>query len=251
MAHQNTRPDSHICHVCKQVFPRHALRPFEAVRPSISAMIDAEVPGWTTGVYICNRDAAHFRRLYVEKLLQEEKGELSALDRDVLKSLETGTLVSHHPDAAGDDDTSFGARMADHVAKFGGSWPFILSFLGVLLVWIGFNASGLLRQPFDPYPFILLNLVLSCVAAVQAPIIMMSQSRQETKDRYRAENDYRVNLKAELEIRQLHEKVDHQLAHQWQRLVEMQQIQIELLEEKLQPLEKLGHRPMDVPKPEN
>ena len=90
---------------------------------------------------------------------------------------------------------------------------------------------GLSAKPFDPYPFILLNLVLSCLAAMQAPVIMMSQGRQGTKDRLRAENDYRVNLKAELEIRQLHEKIDHQLAHQWQKLVELQQIQIELLEE--------------------
>ena len=88
-------------------------------------------------------------------------------------------------------------------------------------------------RPFDPYPFILLNLVLSSLAALQAPIIMMSQRRQDTKDRIRAENDYRVNLKAELEIRQLHEKMDYQLAQQWDKLAELQQIQIELLEERL------------------
>lgn len=237
-----SRPETHSCHVCKQIFPRQALHPWEAMRNGISALIEADAPGWEQGCYICNRDAAHFRRLYVERILQEEKGQLSKLDHDVLKSLEAGTLVSHLPDEVSEGDASFGARMADQVAKFGGSWPFILSFLGVLLVWIAFNVSGLLRQPFDPYPFILLNLVLSCLAAVQAPIIMMSQSRQEVKDRQRAENDYRVNLKAELEIRQLHEKIDHQLVHQWQRLVEMQQIQIEMLEEKLQPLEDQGRR---------
>lgn len=250
MTHQKSRPETHRCHVCKQQFPRQALRPWAAVRNSISTLIEAEAPGWEQGCYICNRDAARFRRLYVERMLQEERGELSALDRDVLESLESGSLVSHHPDAGTEEDASFGARMADHVARFGGSWPFILSFLGVLLVWIGVNVSGLLRQPFDPYPFILLNLVLSCLAAVQAPIIMMSQSRQETKDRLRAENDYRVNLKAELEIRQLHEKIDHQLAHQWQRLVEMQQIQIELLEEKLQPQDPRGPRTAGQAPPE-
>lgn len=245
MKHQTSSPEVHICHVCKQAFPLRELHAAETVRRSISTLIEADHPGWGQGCYICNRDVAHFRRLYVEQMLQEEKGELSALDLDVLKSLETGRLVSHHPDVARNEEATFGARMADHVAKFGGSWSFILSFLGVLCIWMGVNVSGLLRQPFDPYPFILLNLVLSCVAAIQAPIIMMSQSRQETKDRLRAENDYRINLKAELEIRQLHEKIDHQLSHQWQRLVEMQQIQIELLEDKLQPLEQQKQEPMD------
>jgi uncharacterized membrane protein len=125
---------------------------------------------------------------------------------------------------------TFGERVADKVATFGGSWTFILSFLGVLIVWMGINVVGLFSQPFDPYPFILLNLVLSCLAALQAPVIMMSQRRQEEKDRLRSENDYMINLRAELEIRQLHEKIDHQMAHQWERLAEMQQIQIELLE---------------------
>jgi uncharacterized membrane protein len=97
--------------------------------------------------------------------------------------------------------------------------------------WIGFNSLAALRQPFDPFPFILLNLILSCLAAVQAPIIMMSQNRQGAKDRLRAEHDYRVNLKAELEIRHLHSKLDQLLSHQWQRLLEIQQVQMEVLEE--------------------
>jgi uncharacterized membrane protein len=115
------------------------------------------------------------------------------------------------------------------VAEFGGSWTFILSFFFVLLLWIGVNAA-LLARPFDPYPFILLNLVLSCLAAIQAPIIMMSQNRQEDKDRMRSENDYRTNLKAELEIRHLHEKMDYLVLHQWQRLLEIQELQLELME---------------------
>ncbi|MEI2685439.1 MAG: DUF1003 domain-containing protein [Cypionkella sp.] len=113
----------------------------------------------------------------------------------------------------------------------GGLGAFILSFSAALVVWMALNVTGLLFNAFDPYPFILLNLVLSSLAAFQAPIIMMSQRRQETKDRRRAENDYRVNLKAELEIRQLHEKIDHQLLRQWEKLAELQQIQIDLLEE--------------------
>jgi len=107
------------------------------------------------------------------------------------------------------------------------------------VIWIALNSVLLLRRPFDPYPFILLNLVLSCLAAIQAPVIMMSQNRQESKDRLRSQHDYRVNLKAELEIRQLHDKIDHLLSHQWERLVEIQQIQIDLLSE-LAPLRGKG-----------
>ena len=139
--------------------------------------------------------------------------------------------VAEDVEAAFDQQRSFGARAADLVASFGGSWTFILLFLLVLVIWMAINASRFLGANFDPYPFILLNLVLSCVAAIQAPIIMMSQRRTEAKDRMRAENDYKVNLKAELEIRHLHEKFDHQLARQWARLAEIQRIQIEMLEE--------------------
>ncbi len=126
---------------------------------------------------------------------------------------------------------TLGERIADNVAKFGGSWRFIISFGVFLVMWMIINSIVLLRRPFDPYPFILLNLILSCLAAIQAPIIMMSQNRQEAKDRLRSEHDYRVNLKAELEIRHLHAKMDQLLTHQWNRLLQIQQIQVELIEE--------------------
>jgi uncharacterized membrane protein len=126
---------------------------------------------------------------------------------------------------------TFGERLSDHIAEFGGSWKFLITFGVVLLIWIGINGVILATRAFDPYPFILLNLILSCLAAIQAPVIMMSQNRAEARDRLRAENDYKVNLKAELEIRHLHEKLDHLLRKQYNRLFEIQQIQIELLEE--------------------
>lgn len=103
---------------------------------------------------------------------------------------------------------SFGDRMSDNIANFGGSWTFILSFMGFLLVWIAFNIYWLSNKGFDPYPFILLNLILSCIAALQAPVIMMSQNRQEEKDRERAKEDLKINQKAEEEIRSLHLKID-------------------------------------------
>jgi uncharacterized membrane protein len=121
--------------------------------------------------------------------------------------------------------------MADKLADFGGSWRFISIFGGILFLWIVINSVLMIWKPFDPYPFIFLNLILSCLAAIQAPIIMMSQNRQEARDRLHAEQDYRINLKAELEIRHLHEKIDHLLMNQWQRLMEIQQIQMELMDE--------------------
>jgi uncharacterized membrane protein len=126
---------------------------------------------------------------------------------------------------------TFGERLSDHLANFGGSWSFLIFFGVVLFAWMAFNVWTVGKEQFDPYPFILLNLVLSCLAAIQAPIIMMSQKRQEAKDRLRSENDYRVNLKAELEIRHLHEKIDHILTRQWERLAEIQQIQLEIMQD--------------------
>lgn len=225
-------PDARPCAVCGRDFPPFGLRPWISVRPSVSALIAADVPGWGDGCGICLEDLASYRRRHVETLLEDESGELGALDRQVLESLERGEIVAQDPDEAVEERMSFGDRMADRVASFGGSWTFILSFVAVLIVWMGLNATAWLFKPFDPYPFILLNLVLSCVAALQAPIIMMSQRRQESKDRLRAENDYRVNLKSELEIRLLHDKIDHQLSHQWRRLAELHEIQIELLQER-------------------
>lgn len=233
MTETKSRATNIHCHVCQKAFPLSRIRPWVSVRPGVSELVNAAYPGWEAGKYICHADLATFRGAYVEVLLERERGELSDLDRQVIESLQSDQLVSQNPSDEIEDSTSFGERMADKVAAFGGSWPFIISFTTILILWITLNAIGLLVRPFDPYPFILLNLVLSSLAALQAPIIMMSQRRQDTRDRIQAENDYRVNLKAELEIRQLHEKMDHQMAQQWDKLAELQQIQIELLEERL------------------
>jgi len=139
--------------------------------------------------------------------------------------------LSKNINAEFEQNLTFGERLADKIADFGGSWNFIVIFGGVLLLWVAVNSMILIWRPFDPYPFILFNLVLSCLAAFQAPAILMSQNRQESRDRLRSEHDYLINLKAELEIRHLHEKIDHLLMNQWQRLFEIQQIQMELMEE--------------------
>ena len=172
-----------------------------------------------------------FRAAYVEDVLEEDKGELSQLEKDVVDSFKELDLVSANINTEFDHQLTMGERMSDTIADLGGSWKFISIFAGVLLGWIVINSVALLHRPFDPYPYILLNLVLSCLAAVQAPIIMMSQNRQEAKDRLRAEHDYRVNLKAELEIRHLNEKLDMLLTRHWERLVRIQEVQVQLLQE--------------------
>jgi len=204
---------------------------FGMVRPSLAAGLAATHPNLTVNDTICRKHLTEQRTRYVEQLLERERGELSALEHQVVESLAREETVARDIEAAWAGKRTLGERVADFVADFGGSWNFIISFFVILLAWIGFNVWAATRAVFDPYPFILLNLVLSCLAAIQAPIIMMSQKRQEAKDRLRSENDYRVNLKAEFEIRHLHEKLDHLINRQWERLAEIQQIQLEIMED--------------------
>lgn len=204
---------------------------FGTLRSALADMVLAEHPNLTADDFVCGDHLNDYRTRYVAGLLERERGELSELDRQVVASLAREETVARDIEAAWDDNRSFGEKAADVVADFGGSWNFIGLFFAVLVVWMGFNIWAATRAVFDPYPFILLNLVLSCIAAIQAPIIMMSQKRQEAKDRLRSENDYRVNLKAELEIRHLHEKMDHLINRQWERLAEIQQIQLEIMQD--------------------
>ncbi len=225
------RSHRRVCAVCGKTFPAKELMAGAVVRPAVAEEIRRAHPGWSPEQFICHADLATFRGKYVHSLLESEKGELTSLEQDVVRSLREHELLSSNVDAEQEQEWTFGQRLADRIATFGGSWSFLIVFGILLSLWILMNSLILLWRPVDPYPFILLNLVLSCLAAIQAPVIMMSQNRQEAKDRLRAEHDYQVNLKAELEIRQLHEKVDHLLSHQWERLVEIQEVQLELLSE--------------------
>src|SRR5947199_730706 len=220
-----------ICQVCKKPKSPHNGMIAELIRPSLLEFIKKTVPDLDSKAFICFEDLGDFRKDYVKEVLEDEIGELSALDQEVIESLEQHEILSSDISKQLEKKLTFGERLSDHIASFGGSWRFIILFGAVLFGWIILNAIFLLNRGFDPYPFILLNLILSCLAAIQAPIIMMSQNRAEARDRLRAENDYKVNLKAELEIRHLHEKIDHLLRRQYNRLFEIQQIQIELLEE--------------------
>ena len=219
------------CNICGKTKARSMMMPAALVRNAVAEQIKAAYPDWKPEGYICINDLNRFRMKYIQSLLGSEKGELTALDQEVLESLQRHEILSSNVDAEFEKDLTLGEKMADRLASFGGSWTFIIIFAAILLAWIALNSFLLLKRPFDPYPFILLNLVLSCLAAIQAPVIMMSQNRQEAKDRLRSQHDYQVNLKAELEIRHLHDKIDHLLSNQWERLVEIQQIQIDLLSE--------------------
>jgi uncharacterized membrane protein len=219
------------CAICGKTFPERALISGELVRAEIAAEILKTCPDWSPDKYICRADLTDYRGRYVHTLLESEKGELSSLEQEVVRSLQEHELLSSNIESELEQRWSLGERMADKIAAFGGSWLFLGCFSVFLLIWIGINSYALFWRPPDPYPFIFLNLILSCLAAIQAPIIMMSQNRQEAKDRMRSQHDYQVNLKAELEIRHLHEKVDHLLSHQWDRLVRIQELQLELLSE--------------------
>jgi len=220
-----------LCQICREQKKSSEVLPGELVRDPIVSIIRRKYPEWSPSGFICLSDLNHFRAEYVQEVLETDRGELSALETAVVRSLKEHELLSKNINVEFEEKRTLGQRVADKMADFGGSWRFISLFMTVMVIWIIVNTIALLSKPFDPFPYILLNLVLSCLAAIQAPIIMMSQNRQEAKDRLRAEFDYRVNLKAELEIRHLHEKIDHLLEHQWQRLLEIQEIQMELLEE--------------------
>lgn len=229
--YMNAKNETFPCLVCQKKFSSHFLVPMGTVRESITQEISQDFPAWQPQDYICLSDLTRYRVQYVQSLLQSEQGEVSDLEVEVLHSMQQHELISKNVETTLEQQWTLGDRLADKIATFGGSWTFLICFTLFLIVWIAVNSIIMVKNPIDPYPFILLNLLLSCVAAMQAPIIMMSQNRQEAKDRQRSENDYQVNLKAELEIRHLHEKVDHLLLHQWDRLTKIQQVQLDLLEE--------------------
>ena len=219
------------CQVCRNYFKMGDVIKAKLIEEPIVHMIRRKHPKWTAKGFICLADLNLFRTRYVTEVLKSASQEVYDLEKEMTKSLEEEQVLSRNINKEFEGSLTLGERLADRLADFGGSWPFIGIFIGMLIIWMGINTVVLLTKPFDPYPYILLNLVLSCLAAIQAPVIMMSQNRQEAKDRLRAEHDFEINLKAEIEIRKLHEKMDHLLMHQWQRLMDIQQLQVNLMEE--------------------
>ncbi|MBB1194267.1 hypothetical protein DNC80_11395 [Flavobacterium sp. SOK18b] len=208
------------------------------IREGIFNLIKSTFPDLKQDDYITIDELNQYRRLYLTSLIILEKGEIAAIDQDVMEAIKNNSILSENIQDEIEAELTFGQKLADNVASFGGSWMFIITFFSFILIWMIINIWFLTTKPFDPFPFILLNLILSCLAAIQAPIIMMSQNRQEQKDRQRSEHDYKINLKAELEIKLLSEKIDHLLAHQNKKLLEIQEIQTDYLEDLMKELKK-------------
>lgn len=210
----------------------------EEIRPNILHFIQRDFPDFDEKSYLSLAEINQYRRRYLSYLMEQEKGELAKIDRDVMKAIQNNTFLSENIRDEMEAPPTTGQIVADKVATFGGSWTFIIAFFLFIVCWMIVNIWMLANQAFDPYPFILLNLILSCLAAIQAPIIMMSQNRQEQKDRQRAEHDYMINLKAELEIKLLSEKMDHLLVHQNKKLFEIQEVQTDYLSDLLKEIRK-------------
>ena len=219
------------CAISGKHYPSRSLQSLGSLRPSLMELILRDHPKLTHESLISAVELDKYRMRYVEEMLLAEHGELTALDRQVAKSIAEHDTIAENIEEVYDDHRKLGDKLADNMARYGGSWYFLIGFGVFLAVWILLNTAIAAGWIFDAYPFIFLNLMLSCLAAIQAPVILMSQRRAEAKDRLRAQSDYRVNLKAELEIRHLHEKLDYLVSKQWERLMEIQQLQLETLQE--------------------
>ncbi|TYP98972.1 putative membrane protein [Tenacibaculum adriaticum] len=221
-----------ISNLSKKEFPESEKIHAKTIRKSIFEIIQKDDASFNRHSFISLTELNQYRQKYLANYLISEVGELNELEEDVLKTIQNHETIS----AKIEDDSevknfTYGQLLADKIASFGGSWKFIIIFTLFIFVWITSNILFLVNKDFDPYPFILLNLILSCLAALQAPVIMMSQNRQEEKDRERGKQDYMINLKSELEIRMLHEKIDHLIIHQQQELLNIQQVQVEMMED--------------------
>jgi uncharacterized membrane protein len=221
----------------KKEFPLTEKISADTIRNPILALIKEDYPDFNSEQFLSINELNLYREKYISNYLLVEIGALSNLEAKVVGALnEDVSLVSKVEDEI--ETRTSGQIIADKVANFGGSWKFIISFGVFIVLWILANIYILANKGFDPFPFILLNLILSCLAALQAPVIMMSQNRQEEKDRDRARKDYMINLKSELEIRMLHEKLDHLIMHQQEELIKIQKIQIEMMNDILTRISK-------------
>jgi uncharacterized membrane protein len=227
-----------ISDLSKKEFPLSEKISAKTIRHSILNLIQKENPQFSHDCFLSRSELDVYRTKSISDYLIKETGELSELEKTVLSSVTGNTTLTDKIDSDDLQELTFGQKIADKVASFGGSWTFIISFMVFILVWISINVFWLMNRGYDPYPFILLNLILSCIASLQAPVIMMSQNRQEEKDRARAKKDYMINLKSELEIRTLHEKIDHFIMDQQQELLEIQKVQLDIMNDILSKVEK-------------
>lgn len=194
-----------------------------AIDANLSRFIALELPdSWNENAFICFKHLSEFKIKYVSQLIQSGNELEPELIAEVIESYTNNELLTQLP-IDNNQALKFSERLADKIAVFGGSWAFIISFMVILLGWMILNSILIIIKPFDPYPFIFLNLILSCLAAIQAPVIMMSQNRKQQRDDRRAEEDYKVNLKAEIELQLLHDKMNHLVYHLIPDLLSKQQ----------------------------
>jgi uncharacterized membrane protein len=217
------------CVLCGSDYPNELI-PLGTAHPPLAQWIMSKAEdGVERSDRICRACLNRERVAHSVERLERERGELTAIEAQIAAHAASHLAIAKNAQLQFEQSKSLGARISDRVAAIGGSWTFVICFFAVLAIWITINL--VMTRAFDRYPFILLNLVLSTLAAVQAPIIMMSQNRVSARDRAQADEDYRTNLKAELEVASLHEKIDHLLHSQWEQLIEMQQVQLDMLQQ--------------------
>ncbi|HEY3780232.1 MAG TPA: DUF1003 domain-containing protein [Fimbriimonadaceae bacterium] len=231
MSHDRQATMKVKCQVTGKDISLNEAVPVDLVRESLIPILEKMCPNLDRNGYISMAELDKARIVLAEDIVQREMGDLAKLKKEVSESLLRQETITKDIDKEFDANATRGEKIADKVAAFGGSWAFIILFLTIMFVWMGINTALFLAKPFDPFPYIFLNLVLSCLAAIQAPVIMMSQNRQEAKDRVRSEHDFKTNLKAELEIQGINEKVDKLINDQWKHLLEIQQMQMEMIEQ--------------------
>jgi uncharacterized membrane protein len=222
--------ETFFCQICNEPKIREEVVRAQSVSEPIARLIRAEYPAWSSEGYICRADLDRFKAQYIQEVLENEKIELALLEKTVRRTMKDHSLLAKNINVEFDERMSAGGKLADRIADISGSWAFIMAFIGLMVLWVVVNTFILIARPFDPYPYHMLDLILSAIAAILAPIIIMSQKRLELRDRLNAENDYRINLNIEMEIHQLHKKIDHLLFNQGQRMLEIQKIQVELMD---------------------
>lgn len=220
-----------ICVICGQHFSASEGLFLRDLNDRLKQQIMAETDFAKNSSFICLKDLQHVRIKNMQAVIDQDLDVDQRMNSELQKELSKDTYVIRNLNETVNGQLTRGQKMADAVAKFGGSWGFIITFCIVLVVWMTVNVVHLFGINFDPYPFILLNLFLSCVAAIQAPIIMMSQNRSAQRDRFDAENDYRTNTKSEMEIRILHKKIDQMNEVQWPHILDIEKLQIEVMGE--------------------
>lgn len=219
------------CQISQLDVPLDEAIPVDLIRESLLPLVQANAKPWDPGGFVSLEQLNIARKQHVESLLKADDIDTEQMNQEVYKSVQEHELLAKNTDREFEKNQTFGDRMADKIASFGGSWKFIGIFSFILFVWMVGNTSVIMSKPLDPFPYIFLNLILSCLAAIQAPVIMMSQNRQQERDQLRGDNDYKVNMKAEIEVRAINEKVDKLLNDQWKHLLEIQQMQMDMIQE--------------------